>query len=145
MKKYILILISISLFNFGFAQEFKTEVGSSFKKENEKEVYQIVFPSAYGFMTLHHLDNVMMDNTKAMTLTKYDQAMQSIETLTFNLPKMGARAADLVEVIELEDQLIIISDAMEKKSGKHEIYAQVYSVKENAVGERKILASFALK
>lgn len=132
------------MFNFGFAQEFKTEVGSSFKKENEKEVYQIVFPSAYGFMTLHHLDNVMMDNKKAMTLTKYDQAMQSIETLTFNLPKMGARTADLVEVIELEDQLIIISDAMEKKSGKHEIYAQVYSVKENTVGERKILASFAI-
>ena len=145
MKKYIILLISISLFNYGFAQDFTTEVGSSFKKGDEKEVYQILFPSAYGFMTFHHLDNVMMDNTKAMTLTKYDQALQSIESLTFNLPKMGARAADLVEIIELEDRLIIISDAMEKKSGKHEIYAQVYSVKDNSVSERKILASFAIE
>tara|TARA_R110000787_G_scaffold60220_8_gene136570 strand:+ start:11602 stop:13047 length:1446 start_codon:yes stop_codon:yes gene_type:complete len=144
MKKYIIILISIFLFNSSFAQEFKTEVGSSFKKENEQEVYQIVFPSAYGFMTLHHIDNVMMDNTKAMTLTKYDQAMQSIESLTFNLPKMGARAADLAKVIELEDRLIVISDAMEKRSGKHEIYAQVYSLTENTVSERKVLASFPI-
>ncbi len=145
MKNQVIILISLFVFNLGFAQEFNTEVGSSFKKENEKEVYHIVFPSAYGFMTLHHLDNVMMDNTKAMTLTKYDQSMQSIDSYTFNLPKMGARAADLVEVIEYEDRLVIISDAMEKKSGKHEIYAQIYSVKDNKVNDKKVLASFAIE
>ncbi len=144
MKNSLIALITCLTISFGFAQEFKTEQSQSFKKESEKDVYKIVFPSAYGFMTLHHLDNVMMDNTKAMVLTKYDQSMQSIESKTFNLPKLGLRASDLQEVIELDGQLIFLSTVMDKKSAKHQVNAQVYSEKENTVSDNKVLASFAI-
>lgn len=144
MKKILLTIIAFFTLSFGFAQDFKNEHSTHFQKESKKEIYKIVFPSAYGFMTLHHLDNVMMDNIKAMVLTKYDQSMQSIETKTFNLPKLGLRASDLQEVIELDDQLIFLSKVMHKKIAKHQVNAQVYSEKENTVSENKILASFAI-
>ena len=66
MKKLLFIIIACLTLSFGYAQEFKNEPSTHFQKESEKEIYKIVFPSAYGFMTLHHLDNVMMDNIKAM-------------------------------------------------------------------------------
>lgn len=144
MKKLLFTLIAVLTISFGFAQEFKTEHSSNFKKESEKDIYKIVFPSAYGFMTLHHLDNVMMDNTKAMVLTKYDQSMQAIDSKTFNLPKLGLRASDLQEVIELDHQLIFLSKVMHKKLAKHQVNAQVYSEKENTVSENKVLASFPI-
>ncbi|TBV24794.1 hypothetical protein DMZ43_14440 [Meridianimaribacter sp. CL38] len=144
MKKILFAIITCSLVSLGYAQEFKTEISSYFNKESEKDVYKIVFPSAYGFMTLHHLDNVMMDNTKTMVLTKYDQSMQAVETNSFNLPKLGLRASDLQNVIELEDQLIFLSTVMDKKSGKHDVNAQVFSEKDNSVSDNKIIASFAI-
>lgn len=144
MKKLLFTVIACLTISIGFAQEFKTETSAYFNKESEKDIYKIVFPSAYGFMTLHHLDNVMMDNTKAMVLTKYDQSMKAIETKTFNLPKLGLRASDLQEVIELDDQLIFLSTVMDKKLAKHEVNAQVYSEKDNTVSDNKVLASFAI-
>ena len=145
MKKLLLTLITCLTISLVFAQEFKTEYSTPFKKGDEKEIYKIVFPSAYGFMTLHHLDNVMMDNTKAMTLTKYDQSMQAIESKTFNLPKLDLRASDLQEVIELENQLVFISTVMHKKLAKHQVNAQIYSEKDNVVSENKVLASFPIE
>ncbi|OUR97685.1 hypothetical protein A9Q86_15850 [Flavobacteriales bacterium 33_180_T64] len=144
MKRILLTIIACLALSFGFAQEFKTEHSNYFNKESEKDTYKIVFPSAYGFMTLHHLDNVMMDNKKTMVLTKYDQSMKSVETTSFNLPKLGLRAADLKEVIELDDQLIFLSTVMHKKMAKHEVNVQVYSEKENTVSDHKILASFTI-
>lgn len=145
MNKNVITLIAFLTLSFGFAQQFKTEVGPRFTKESDKDIYHIVFPSAYGFMTLHHLDNVMMDNTKAMVLTKYDQSMQFVDSKTFNLPKLGLRASDLQEVIELENQLIFLSTVMDKKSGKHQVNAQVYNQKDNTVSDNKVLASFAIE
>ncbi len=144
MKKIILTTLVCIVYSFGFSQAFKTEHSAYFKKESEKDIYKIVFPTAYGFTTLHHLDNVMMDNTKAMVLTKYDQTMTSIESMTFNLPKLGLRASDLQNVIELEDRLIVLSKVMDKKMAKHQINAQVYSEKNNSVSDNKVLASFPI-
>jgi hypothetical protein len=144
MEKIITIILICFAINFGLSQTFTTEHSAHFTKESVKDKYHIIFPSAYGFMTLHYLDNVMMDNTKGMVLTKYDQTMKSLETTTFNLPKLGNRAADLVELIELEDKLIVISKSMHKKLAKHEVYAQVYSQKDNTVSEKQVLASFEI-
>lgn len=144
MRKFIFSIIAIATFNIGVAQEFRTEISRSFQKENIKDTYQILFPSAYGFMTLHHLDNVMMDNTKAMVLTKYDQSMQSIETKTFNLPKLGQRASDLVTTIEIDDRLIVLSSVMDKQAAKHQFNAQIYNAKTDAVSDNEVLASFTI-
>ena len=144
MKRIIVSIIAFLTLTFGFAQTFTTEKSKSFTKESEKDVYRIVFPSAYGFMTLHHLDNVMMDNTKAMVLTKYDQSMQAMETKTFNLPKLGLRASDLQKVVELKEQLIFLSTVMDKKIAKHEVNAQVYNQKDNTVSDNKVLASIPI-
>lgn len=144
MKKSIFTILAFLSFSFGFAQEFKTEMSAPFQKESVKDVYHIIFPSAYGFMTLHHQDNVMMDNVKAMVLTKYDQSMQAIDTKTFNLPKLGQRASDLVRTIELDDQLIVLSSVTDKQAAKHQMNAQIYSQKDNAVSDNKILASFPI-
>ncbi len=145
MKKILIFLIALFVSNNTFSQDFTVEVGPSFAKANKKDVYKIVFPTAYGFTTLHHLDNVMLDNNKTMTLTKYDQTMQAIETIDFNLPKLGLRAADLQEVIELENQLVFLSTVMDKKSKKHQVNAQVYNNNDNSVTEHKVLASFAIE
>jgi len=145
MKKITTLVLAFLTVTVSFSQVFNTEISERFQKENAKDIYSIVFPSAYGFMTLHHLDNVMMDNTKAMVLTKYDQGMSAIETKTFNLPKLGLRAADLQEVIEIGDQLIFLSTVMDKKSQKHQVNAQVYNQKDNTVSEHKVLASFAIE
>jgi hypothetical protein len=145
MKKLVIVLIACLTISFGYAQEFKTVHSAHFKKESEKDIYNIHFPSAYGFTTLHHLDNVMMDNTKGMVLTKYDQDMKAGETFTFNLPKLGLRAADLQEVIEIGDQLIFLSTVMDKKSARHEVNAQVYSNKETTVSDNKVIASFPIE
>ena len=145
MKRFLVTFIACLFVSVGFAQHvFKTEKSAHFKKESEKDTYKIVFPSPYGFMTLHHLDNVMMDNTKAMVLTQYDQSMKSIKSTTFNLPKLGLRASDLRDVIELENQLIFLSSVMHKKKGKHQINAQVYSEKDDTISENKLLASFSI-
>ncbi|WP_299101523.1 hypothetical protein [uncultured Winogradskyella sp.] len=144
MRHIIITITACFTFLFGFSQTFNTEHGKSFKKESEKDIYSIVFPSPYGFMTLHHLDNVMMDNTKAMVLTKYDQSMQAVENKTFNLPKLGLRASDLKQVIETNDQLIFLSTVMDKKSKKHQLNAQVYTQAQNTVSDNNILASFAI-
>jgi len=108
-------------------------------------MYNIHFPSAYGFTTLHHLDNVMMDNTKAMVFTKYDQAMKAGETMTFNLPKLGLRASNLQEVIEIDGQLVVLSTVMDKKSAKHNLNAQIYSNENMSVSENKVIASFLIE
>ncbi len=144
MKQLLFSIIAFATVVSSFSQNFKTENSTFFNKESEKDVYQIVFPSAYGFMTLHHLDNVMMDNTKAMVLTKYDQTMKAIETKTFNLPKLGQRESDLADVIEFDDRLIFLSTVMDKQSAKHNVNAQVFSQKENSVSDNKILASFTI-
>jgi hypothetical protein len=144
MKLLAISILAILTFSLGSAQEFKTETSRPFKKENIKDIYHIVFPSAYGFMTVHHLDNVMMDNTKAMVLTKYDQSMQSIETKTFNLPKLGQRASDLQKLIELDNRLIFLSTVMDKQLASHQVNAQVYNQKDNSVSDNKVLASFTI-
>ncbi|MGJ8592387.1 MAG: hypothetical protein ACSHXF_07560 [Aquaticitalea sp.] len=144
MKKvFVTLLVCFSL-NFGFAQKFITEKSASFQKESEKDIYHILFPSAYGFMTLHHLDNVMMDNTKAMVLTKYDQSMQAIDTKSFNLPKLGQRASDLVRTIEVGDHLVVLSSVMDKQSAAHQFNGQIYNQKDNSVSDNKVLASFTI-
>ncbi|WP_353777730.1 hypothetical protein [Winogradskyella sp. 3972H.M.0a.05] len=145
IKKTLLLSLACLTFLSGFAQEFKTEKSSYFTKESEKDIYKIVFPSAYGFMTLHHLDNVFMDIKKTMVLTKYDQEMNSIESMSFNLPKLNLRPSDLLDVIELEGQLIFLSNVMDKKSGVNQINAQVYSQKENTVGDHITLSSFPIE
>lgn len=145
MKKIKILVLAILTCTIGFAQEFQNEVSTySFTKESDKDVYSIVFANPYGFTTLHHLDNVMMDNNKTMVLTKYDQEMNFVDSKSFNLPKLGGRAADLREVIEYRDKLIFISSAMHKKSKKHEVYAQVLS-EDLAVGEKVVLASFPIE
>ncbi|MUU77545.1 hypothetical protein [Winogradskyella endarachnes] len=145
MKAYIIAIATFLTFSFGFSQTFKTEHGKSFKKESEKDIYNIVFPSPYGFMTLHHLDNVMMDNIKAMVLTKYDQTFQAIDSKTFNLPKLGLRASDLRRVIETDDQLLFLSTVMDKKSKLHQLNAQVYTQADNSVSDNTIIASFDIE
>lgn len=145
MKKIQSLLIALFSITTVFSQTFNSEVGASFEKKNKKEVYSIHFPSAYGFMTLHHLENEMMDNQKNMVLTKYDQSMKAVETTEFQLPKLGLRASDLKEVIELENRLIVLSTVMDKKSAKHDVNAQVYNQEDDSVSENKILASFAIK
>nr|WP_321245980.1 hypothetical protein [uncultured Psychroserpens sp.] len=145
MKKIVITLITCLTISIGFAQVFSTQHSLHFKKESEKDIYSIHFPSAYGFTTLHHLDNVMMDNTKAMVLTKYDQDMKDGETMTFNLPKLGLRASDLQEVIEIDDQLVFLSTVMDKKLASHNVNAQIYSNKSTSVSENKILASFPIE
>jgi hypothetical protein len=141
MKKIALTLLASFVFSLSFAQVFNTEHGKSFTKESEKDIYKIVFPSAYGFMTLHHLDNVMMDNMKTMVLTRHDQSMQSIETKEFNLPKLGNRASDLQEVIEYDDRLIFLSQVMQKSEAKHQVNAQVFTQENMTVSENKVLSS----
>ncbi|AGC78290.1 hypothetical protein LX97_02917 [Nonlabens dokdonensis] len=145
MKSIVFTLISCLTLSIGFAQVFNTQSSSYFEKESEKDTYSIHFPSAYGFTVLHHLDNVMMDNNKSMVLTKYDQSMKDGEKISFNLPKLGLRASDLEEVIEVGDQLIFLSTVMHKKQAKHNVNAQVYSNKSSSVSENKILASFPIK
>lgn len=142
MKNLIYITILCLISNIGLSQEFKTEHSKYFTKESEKDKYRIYLASPYGFTTLHHLDNVMMDNTKTMVLTKYDQSMQAIETIDFNLPKLGNRASDLHEIIELDNQLIFLSKVMQKKEGKHQVNAQIFSQENNSVSTPKVLASF---
>ncbi|MEM5565158.1 hypothetical protein WNY78_08580 [Psychroserpens sp. AS72] len=145
MKKILITLIACFTISVGFAQVFNTEHSSFFTKESEKDIYNIHFPSAYGFTTLHHLDNVMMDNTKAMVLTKYDQEMKAGETMTFNLPKLGLRASDLQEVIEIDGQLVFLSTVMDKKSAKHNLNAQIYSNESMSVSDHKVIASFPIE
>ena len=145
MKKIGVTLIACLIMGYGFGQDFKTTHGAYFKKESEQDIYNIHFTSAYGFTTLHHLDNVMLDNTKAMVLTKYNQDMKDGETITFNLPKLGLRASDLQEVIEIDDQLVFLSTVMDKKSTRHEVNAQVYSNKSTSVSENKVIASFPIE
>jgi hypothetical protein len=145
MKKIGVTLIACLTFGFGFGQDFKTVHSAYFKKESEKDIYNIHFASAYGFTSLHHLDNVMIDNTKAMVLTKYDQDMKDGETMTFNLPKLGLRASDLKEVIEIDGQLVFLSTVMDKKSARHEVNAQVYSNKSTSVSANKVVASFPIE
>ncbi len=145
MKKNIIATIIGFTIHQGFSQEFKTETGTSFTKKNNQEITHITFPSAYGFMTYSHLDNVMTDNRKEIKLTKYDQSTNPIASSFFNLPKLGQRAADLLKVIELKDRLIFISKAMDKKSGKSEVYAQVYQEKENTINPYKTIASFPIE
>lgn len=145
MKKIVLTLIACLTMSIGFAQVFNTQHSARFKKENEKDVYSIHFPSAYGFTALRHLDNVMMDNIKAMELTKHDQDMKDIETMTFNLPKLGLRASDLQEVIEMNNQLVFLSTVMDKKSARHEVNAQIYSDESHAVSDNKVIASFPIE
>ena len=145
MKKIVFTLMACLTIGFSFAQTFNTTHSSHFAKESEKDIYNIHFPSAYGFTTLHHLDNVMMDNIKAMVLTKYDQDMKAGETMTFNLPKLGLRASDLQEVIEIDDKLIFLSTVMDKKSAKHNLNAQVLSNNDFSVSDNKVLASFAIE
>jgi len=145
MKRVILTLATCLTIGFGFAQVFTTEISAHFSKESEKDMYNIHFPSAYGFTTLHHLDNVMMDNTKAMVFTKYDQAMKAGETMTFNLPKLGLRASNLQEVIEIDGQLVVLSTVMDKKSAKHNLNAQIYSNENMSVSENKVIASFLIE
>lgn len=144
MKKIVITLIICLTISYGFAQTFNTTHSTHFKKESEKDIYNIHFPSAYGFTTLHHLDNVMMDNTKAMVLSKYDQDMKVGETMTFNLPKLGLRASDLQEVLEIDEKLVFLSTVMNKKSAKHNLNAQVFSNIDFSVSDNKILASFAI-
>lgn len=145
MKNNLLTFIACMSFSLGIAQSFKTEKSGGFEKANENTTYHIAFPSAYGFMTYSYLENVFMDNTKAITLTKYDQSMKAIESQTFNLPKLGLRAAHLIEVVELEDKLVFLSNCMDKKTGEHQLYAQVYNKEKNTISEKKVLATFAIE
>ncbi|WP_040280892.1 hypothetical protein [Psychroserpens damuponensis] len=145
MKKIVITLIASLTIGFSFAQVFNTEHSAHFTKESKKDIYKIHFPTAYGFTTLHHLDNVMMDNIKAMVFTKYDQEMKAGETMTFNLPKLGLRASDLQETIEIDDKLIVLSTVMDKKSAKHNLNAQVFNNTNFSVNDNKVIASFPIE
>lgn len=136
----LLVLVTIS-----FAQDYKIEAGPQFEKSHPNEVHQIAFQTAYGFSTYSYLDNVMMDNTKEIVITKYDQELKAFDTYKFNLPKLRVRAADLMEVVELENSLIFISKSMDKKSAVHQVYAQVYNNETGVVSEAKTLASIAIE
>ncbi len=142
MKKIYYSLVITMVVSVGVAQEFSTTFSKEFTKETKKDIYSIFFPSPYGFLTLHHLDNVMMDNTKTMVINSYDQSMEAVEKFEFNLPKLDNRASDLIKVIELENQLMFISQVMSKKEGKHQINAQIFSQKNMSVSNNNVLSSF---
>ncbi|MFD1063929.1 hypothetical protein ACFQ1Q_11790 [Winogradskyella litorisediminis] len=144
MKNFFTFLLALS-FSIGFAQEFKIESSTQFEKNHENEVTEVVFATPYGFSTYSYLKNVFLDNQKEITITKYDQQLQQAGTIRFNLPKLEQRAADLDKVIELEKDLIFISNSMSKKQGIRNIYAQVYNLESNAVSELKIIASYPIE
>lgn len=144
MKK-ILITICLLISAVGTTQVFENDAITKFTKESVKDKYSIFFPSAYGFVTLHHLDNVMMDNTKGMVLTQYDQELQAGKDMSFNLPKLGNRAADLVQVVELDKKLLFFSKVMHKKSAKHQMNVQVFDLESFTVSDNKVLSSFAIE
>lgn len=144
MKQFFLGLFAISILSFSHAQEFKVESSKAYKKGHVNEVYEVVFATPYGFSTYSMLKNVFLDNSKEITLTKYDQELSAFETKKFNLPKLDLRAADLNKVIELETKLIFISNSMSKKKGIREIYAQVYDSETSTVSEAKVIASYPI-
>ena len=144
MKKFIIGLLAIGIFSFSHAQEFKIESSTAYKKGHVNEVYEVVFATPYGFSTYSMLKNVFLDNSKEISVTKYDQELNAIETKRFNLPKLGLRAADLNKVIELETKLIFISNSMSKKKGIREIYAQVFDSETSEVSEAKVIASYKI-
>lgn len=141
--------LATSLFSLllviGFAQEHNIEVGPQFEKSHPNEMHHIVFQTAYGFSTYSYLDNVMMDNTKEIVISKYDQELKAFDTFKFNLPKLGNRAADLLEVVELENSLIFLSKSMDKGKAAHQVYAQVYNNETGKIEETKTLASIAIE
>ena len=143
--KFIKTLIFCLFITYNFAQEFKIEAGPQFEKSHPNEVHHIAFQTAYGFSTYSYLDNVMMDNTKEIVITKYDQELKAFDTYKFNLPKLGNRAADLLEVIELENSLLFISKSMHKGEASHQVYAQVYNNETGKIEASKTLASIPIE
>ncbi|WP_412986324.1 hypothetical protein [Pontimicrobium sp. IMCC45349] len=138
--------IALSIFTaLSFAQQYNIEASSQYEKGHPNEVHHIAFQTAYGFSTYGYLDNVFMDNTKEITITKYDQELKAFDTYKFNLPKLGNRAADLLKVIELENKLVFISKSMDKAKAAHEVYAQVYNNETGVVEDTKTLASIAIE
>ena len=145
-SKYFITLFTFCLFSFtGFSQEFKIESGPQFEKSHPNEVHKIAFQTAYGFSTYSYLEDVMMDNTKEIIITKYDQELKAYDTFKFNLPKLGNRAADLLEVIELENSLIFLSKSMDKGKAAHQVYAQVYNNETGSIESTKTLASIKIE
>ena len=143
--KFIKTLIFCLFITYNFAQEFKIEAGPQLEKSHPNEVHHIAFQTAYGFSTYSYLDNVMMDNTKEIVITKYDQELKAFDTYKFNLPKLGNRAADLLEVIELENSLLFISKSMHKGEASHQVYAQVYNNETGKIEASKTLASIPIE
>lgn len=144
MKKLI-TLFSLCFCISTSAQEFKTESSKVYEKSHPNEITHVAFATAYGFSTYSYLENVFMDNQKEITINKYDQKMDQFGTKRFNLPKLDLRAADLNKVIELENELIFISNSMSKKKGIREIYAQVYNNESGEVSEAKTIASYPIE
>ena len=144
MKKLIFLFVLIICY-ISSAQEFKFESSEVFEKIHPNEVYKVVFATPYGFSTYSYLNKVFMDNQKEITITKYDQKLTQVGVKRFNLPKLDLRAADLDEVIETNNQLIFISNAMSKKKGVRNIYAQVYDLESDTISEAQIIASYAIE
>lgn len=147
LKNNLILLISCLSFSIGFSQEFKTSSSENFRKESNEHNLQIAFPSPYGCMVYSELEGHRMINggVNSIKLSSFDQSMQQVATQKFELPMLGNRAAELLKIVEYEDQLVFLSTAMNTKDGKSDLYAQVYSKADNAVGQIKTLATFAIE
>lgn len=144
MKKLLLLFI-MCIGLVSFAQEFKIESSKIYEKNHPNQISKVVFATPYEFYTCSYLKNVFLDNQKEITIAKYDQEFTKVGTFRFNLPKLQLRAADLDEIIELENTLIFISNSMSKKKGIREVYAQVFSKETNSVSEAVTIASYPIE
>lgn len=147
IKNNFVLLIFCLSFAIGFSQEFKTQSSEIFRKESNEQNFQIAFASPYGFMVYSELEGHRMVNggVNTIQLSTFDQSMQRVGTQNFELPMLGNRPADLRKIVEQENQLVFLSSAMNTKSGEHNLYAQVYSKTDNAVGQTKILGTFPIE
>jgi len=145
-KIFNLLLLSCALFKIS-AQEFTTETSSSFAKNNNSELYQLVLANPYGFVTYHYKKFRVADMNREITITKYDQSMSSVNSINFSLPRLNKRIADLIEVFELPkaNKLLFISKATDKKEGKHNVYVQIYDDEKNTISEPKLLNSIPIE
>lgn len=145
MKNLFVCIITFCIGLSTFAQEFKIESSKIYDKDHPNQITKVVFATPYDFYTYSYLNNVFLDNQKEITLAKYDQELTKVSTFRFNLPKLELRAADLDEVIELDNKLIFISNSMSKKKGIREVYAQVFSKETNSVSDAVTIASYPIE
>lgn len=146
MKNAItLTFIALFISQLSYGQKFKIEKSASFTKNHKNEISEIVFPSAYGFMTYSYTDVSFTNYAKSITLTSYDQTMQDAGTTHIDLPKVGYKVAVLDNVVETKNKLIIFSTFLSKKLGVHKAYVQSYDRESKAVSETAVAAEFPIE